>query len=68
MKFHEIYPHNKLYSYTGAILVFIGSYLEDTNKSNNYIIYALLISGLVLMLLSFRKPKESNQNESENNS
>jgi len=68
MKFHELYPYNKLFFYTGAILGTVGTYLDSTNKSNYYIVYAFLISGLVLILLSFRKPKERDQNELENNS
>ncbi|MDB5010506.1 MAG: hypothetical protein JWQ06_1295 [Mucilaginibacter sp.] len=63
MKFHEIYPHNKFLSYIGAILGFIGTYLDNTNKANNYITLTLIISGLVLILLSLRKPKENKATE-----
>ena len=57
MRLHEIHVYNKPLLYIGAILGFTGTYLDSTNKSNELIIYALLISGLVLMLLSFKKPK-----------
>jgi hypothetical protein len=59
MKFHEIYPHNKFLFYTGAILLFTGTYLDSTNKASNNIIFALLIIGLLLMLVSLKKPKQS---------
>jgi len=58
MRLHEIQVYNKPLLYIGAILGFIGTYLDTTNKSNELIIYALLISGLILMLFSFKKPKE----------
>ncbi len=59
MKLHEIYPHNKFLFYTGAILLFIGTYLDNTNKASFGVTMFLLIIGLLLMLLSFRKPKEN---------
>lgn len=59
MKLHEIYPHNKFLFYTGAILLFIGTYLDNTNKASFGITISLLIVGFLLMLVSFRKPKRS---------
>jgi len=59
MKLHEIYLYNKSFFYIGAILGFTGTYLDNTKKADTFIIFALLISGLVLMLLSFKKPKEN---------
>lgn len=64
MKFHEIYPHNKFLFYTGAILGFIGTYLDGTNKAGFGITMGLLIIGLILILLSFIKPKENKGTES----
>jgi len=59
MKLHEIYPHNKFLFYTGAIMVFTGTYLDTTNKANFDVTISILIAGLFLMILSFRKPKQS---------
>jgi len=59
MKLQEIYPYNKTLFYIGAISGFTGTYLDSTNKANEVIIFILLITGLLLMLLSFRKPKAS---------
>jgi uncharacterized membrane protein len=63
MKLHEIYPYSKPFFYIGAILGFIDIYLDNTKKADTFIIYALLISGFVFMLLSFKKPKESKSDE-----
>jgi hypothetical protein len=59
MKLHEIYPHNKFLFYTGAILLFTGTYLDTTNKTSFGVIMAMFIAGGLLMLLSFRKSKQS---------
>jgi len=59
MNFHEINVYNKPILYIGAILGFTGIYLDNTKKADNLYIYALLLSGLILMLLSFKKTKES---------
>jgi len=59
MKIHEIYPHNKILFFIGAILGFSGTYLDSTNKSNFFITISLLIAGLLLILLSFMKPKQN---------
>lgn len=59
MKLHEIYPHNKFFFYTGAILLFTGTYLDTTNKTSFGVIMAMFIAGGLLMLLSFRKSKQS---------
>jgi hypothetical protein len=63
MKLHEIYPHNKFLFYTGAILTFTGGYLDDTNKAGFAVTISLLFVGLLLMLLSFKKPKLSKGDE-----
>jgi hypothetical membrane protein len=63
MNFHEIRIYNKPVFYIGAILLFIGTYLDNTNKADNLYVWILLISGLLLMLLGFKKPKESKSNE-----
>jgi len=59
MNFNEIKIYNKPVFYIGAILLFTGTYLDNTKKVDNLYIYALLLSGLILMLLSFKKTKES---------
>lgn len=58
MKLHEIYPQNKLLFYTGAILLFMGTYLDGTNKASFGMIISLLSAGCLLMILSFRKFKQ----------
>ncbi|TWJ02592.1 hypothetical protein JN11_01565 [Mucilaginibacter frigoritolerans] len=65
MKLHEIYPHNKFLLYIGAILGFTGTYLDNTNKASFTITMSLLIAGLLLMLLSFKKPKQSSNDENK---
>jgi uncharacterized membrane protein len=60
MKLHELYPHNKILFFTGAILVFTGTYLDNTNKASFGVTISLLVVGGILMLLSFRKPKQNN--------
>ena len=63
MKLHDIYPHNKFLFFIGAILGVMGTYLDSTNKSSFAVTICLLLAGLVLMLLSFKKPKKSSSNE-----
>jgi|GEM_PF-2182811 len=58
MKLYEIFPYNKFLFYTGAILLFTGTYLDSTNSASLGITMCLLILGVVLMLLSLRKPKQ----------
>jgi len=58
MKLHEMYPHNKFLFYIGAILGFIGTYLDNTKKVGFGMTMFLIITGLICMLLSFRKPKQ----------
>jgi hypothetical protein len=58
MKLHEIYPHNKLLLFIGAVLMFIGTYLDNTNKAGFGVTVTLLIGALIFLLLSFRKPKQ----------
>jgi hypothetical protein len=54
--------YNKLLFYIGAILTFVGSYLDYSNSAFNILIYICLILGLLLMLLAFRKPKNESNN------
>jgi len=58
MKLHDLYPHNKFFFFTAVILGTTATYLDGTNKAGYGIIMSLLILGLLLMLLSFRKPKQ----------
>jgi hypothetical protein len=59
MKLHEIYPHNKLLFFTGAILLFTGTYLDSTNKASDTVIIPLLIMALLLILLGIKKQKQN---------
>jgi uncharacterized membrane protein len=63
MKLHEIYPHNKFLFFIGAILGFIGTFLDNTNKSSFAVTISLLLVGFVLILLSFKKPEQSRSDE-----
>ncbi len=49
--------YNKPLFYIGAILTFLGTYLDYSNNASNIVIYICLIVGILLMLLAFRKPK-----------
>jgi hypothetical protein len=55
MKLHEIYPHNKFLFFTGAILLFTGTYLDSTNKASDTVIIPLLIVAPLLILLGIKK-------------
>jgi hypothetical protein len=57
MKLHEIYPHNKFLFFTSVILMSTGTYLDGTNKANRDIITVIFILGMLLILLSLKKPK-----------
>jgi succinate-acetate transporter protein len=59
VKLHEIYPRNKLLFYTGAIILFTGTYLDGTNKASDTVIIPLLIVALLFMLLGIKKPKQN---------
>jgi hypothetical protein len=63
MKLHEIYPHNKFLFYIGAILLFTGTYLDNTTNAYKIYIWPLLLIGILLMLLGLKKPKGSEQNK-----
>lgn len=61
-----MYPHNKYLFYIGAISTFTGTCLDATNTANYIVIYPLLILGITLMVLSFRKSKV-NKSDAERN-
>jgi hypothetical protein len=49
--------YNKPLFFIGAILTFTGTYLDYSHVLTTVIVYILLILGLILMLIAFRKPK-----------
>jgi hypothetical protein len=53
--------HNKTYVYIGFILMSIGAYLSSAKNLTTWYVFALLISGLLFLLLSFKKPKPTKQ-------
>jgi len=63
MKLHEIYPHNKFIFFTGAILVFTGTYLDSTNKASIYITLPFLVVGCLLVLLGLKKSPNRKSDE-----
>lgn len=64
MNLHNFTVYNKTVFYSGAIMLSIGTYLDNTKKVDNpYIIWVLLSSSILLMVLGFKKPKENKSNE-----
>jgi hypothetical protein len=63
MRLHEFKPHNSTIFFIGALLLFTGTYLDNTKKASDFIIWTLLILSFVFMLLSFIKPKRSQKDE-----
>lgn len=62
MNFHELNVYNKVYAYVGAILMSVGTYFSAAKNMDNIYVLCLFLFGLLLMLLSFKKPKEKNNN------
>jgi sugar phosphate permease len=49
--------HNKTFFYIGFALFLSGVVVDYSHLKQDVLVYALLISGIVLMLLSFKKLK-----------
>jgi len=49
--------YNRPLFYIGAVLIIVGTYLEYSQKSQNAVVDISLTIGIILALLSVKKPK-----------
>jgi len=64
MNFYNVNVYNKPVCYIGAVLLFAGTCLDGTKKVDNlYLILGLLLSGIILVLWSFKKTKKAVRND-----
>jgi len=60
----NITVYNKTYLFGGFLVGTLGGYLSDTKVIDNiYLTLGITILGIVIMLLSFKKPKETESEE-----
>ena len=59
----NITVYNRAYLYVGFLIATVGGCLGDEKIIPIYLEWALMIAGIVLMLLSMKKPKETKSEE-----
>jgi uncharacterized membrane protein len=59
----NITVYNKTYLYAGAFVGFLGGYLSDEKIIPLYLSWVIIVAGIILMLLSMKKPNEAKNKE-----
>lgn len=59
----NIFVYNKTYLWSGFIIGTLGGYLGDEKIVPFYIEIALMIAGIILLILSMKKPKNAENEE-----